>query len=570
MKGASAIGFLVLAAGMICVFGQGSDPFPKSILKGRLVLDITKFAVFPIQSNWRPALNQLVTTPDGRIFVNDQNGRIYQVSADGRVVTLYLDASAILSANRDFFGESGEDGLESIAFHPDFLKAGAKGYGRFYTVHTGFSSFWNGDIEEERPSDFVNPDFPLDRRVMDDVLLEWRVADPTAATFVPADANAPYREVMRIGAPDINHTMGLAAFNPTAKEGDLDYGMLYVGVGDGGGEDDIRDLGQNPAMPFAKILRIDPLGTNGRNAQYGIPADNPFLNVDGALPETWALGFRNPQRFSWDSGGSHQMFIADIGQNSVEEIDIGHAGANYGWSVREGSLTFRSLAPWLEPATYTAPIVEYDHDEGLSVTAGFVYRAPELAALQGAFLFGDIAKGRVFSFDADHLPTGGPNGISEPHLRFDGVERTMFEEIHLHNPSAARVDLRFGTDRNGRIFLLNKQDGIVRVITGASLLPLPAPTASPAPDISPFENHPRLDQKILFIRAKRLSLHGTAVGSVVAVQYRVAPERRFHSSRNPTHWTLRIPLHRGRNRLFLRAVYVDGHTTVLQRMIVRL
>lgn len=573
--GAIAIG---LSAVGLTSEAQTSNPFPNPILSNPIILDVATFARIPSPAT----VNQLVTSPDGRIFVCDQlRGHIYLVSADGKTVNLYLNVSGT-SSLEGLGGESPEDGLESLSFHPDFLKAGAKGYGKFYTVHTESPYDLNSSTY---PYPFKPADFPFNlagaTREMDYVVLEWQVADPMASAFTPADPSAPYRELLRIGAPDFNHTMGLAAFNPTAPSGSSDYGKLYIGVGDGGSEGDPWHLGQDKTQPYSKILRIDPLGTNGRNGRYGIPADNPFVGVDGELPETWALGFRNPQRYVWDTGDTHQMYIADIGQGTVEEIDLGLAGANYGWSQREGSFVYNgysNVGAYTRSDSavtgFTYPIAEYDHSEGISITTGPVYRGTDIPALQGKLIFGDIAKGRVFCINTNPLPDGGQAPITELRLRFDGVERTMLQEVG--NPT--RVDLRFGTDQAGHIFLLNKHDNIVRIVVGSNLEPTPtpsptpistsSPTSSPAPPASPSVLRD-VGQPIHVTEASRITLHGTSGGDIVTVQWRLSPSSHYRSASNPVSWKFTIPLRLGRNVILLRAIHANGTVTLIRRVIAR-
>ncbi|MDD5201402.1 MAG: PQQ-dependent sugar dehydrogenase [Terrimicrobiaceae bacterium] len=574
----SAVPSLLFAVlGLWVAKGQTSDPFPNAIPPGGIVVDVEPFAVIPRQTyvGFGPVLNELITAPDGRIFVTDQFGSIYQVSADGGTVTPYLDVYQSLKS--DLVLEGPEDGLESLTFHPDFLKVGAKGYGKFYTAHTASSRDTNTPGFPEKPADFT----PVGaRRSIDYVLLEWQAADPIASTFAPANSAAPYREVMRIGAPDLNHTVGLAAFNPNAASGSADYGMLYIGVGDGGDERDPWQLGQDKSQPYAKILRIDPLGTNSARGNYGIPADNPFVGVSGVIAEAWAIGFRNPQRFSWDQGGAHQMFIADIGQDTVEEIDIGVPGANYGWSQREGSFIYNGLPSVGFNARsdsafsgFTYPIAEYDHNANgtispAAITAGFVYRSTDLPILQGKFLFGDIPSGRAFYIDADHLPNGGQDSLAELRLRFNGVERSLLQEIQ-RKQSATRVDLRFGRDQSGRIFLLNKQDGIIRVITNGIRTPTPTPAATPATSTSPSLKVHLSAKTILPTHAERISMRGTATANVRSIQYKQASWTRYHTAHGVRHWEFTISLQPGRNQILIRALGTDGSVSRLHRIIVR-
>ena len=177
-----------------------------------------------------------------------------------------------------------------------------------------------------------------------------------------------------------SHNIGTLAFNPAAAAGSTDSGALYVALGDGGSSNDPLGHGQRRSTPLGSILRIDPLG-GGADSSYGIPSDNPFVGTSGALDEIWAYGLRHPQHFSFDSTG--RMFINDIGQRSIEEVNLGVAGANYGWRLREGTFATamgvgasdkRTVYPLPADDTgYTYPIAQYDHDEGDAIGAGFVY-----------------------------------------------------------------------------------------------------------------------------------------------------------------------------------------------------
>ena len=169
------------------------------------------------------------------------------------------------------------------------------------------------------------------------MLLEWTAKTPGAATY---DGGAP-RELIRLRQPFANHNGGAIAFNPTARPGTADFGLLYMGIADGGSGGDPMKLAQNLGSAFGKIFRIDPLGKNGRGGKYGIPAANPFVSTAEALPEIFAYGVRNSQRFGWDSRNG-AMFMSDIGQNIVEEVSPVTAGANLGWNVWEGSYRFVS------------------------------------------------------------------------------------------------------------------------------------------------------------------------------------------------------------------------------------
>ena len=248
--------------------------------------------------------------------------------------------------------------------------------------------------------------------------------------------------------------------------------MLYLALGDGGNfpSGDLDRAGQNPASALGKILRIDPL-QDGQHT-YSVPGDNPFVGDRSFLPEIWALGFRHPQRFSWDDDGT--MLIADIGENAVEEINIGQAGGNYGWREREGTFTVDDsgrvyeLPPFDGSFDFLYPAAQYDHGEGRAITGGFVYHGSEVPDLAGRYVFGDIVNGRIFHVDASDLENGRETEIEELVLLRDDAPVTLLDVV-----DAPRTDLRFGQDENGEIYITTKQDGMIRTFAPADA---PAPT----------------------------------------------------------------------------------------------
>ena len=436
-----------------------------TIAKGNIVVDLEKFATIPNSDGAPPRVNVLRPDPAGRIFVNDQRGYLYLVSADGATVTPYLNLATYVALLQD----NGERGFQSFAFHPDFYTAGAAGYGKFYTQASQPNSAAVATF---------TPGVAGATHDHDEVLLEWTVSDPHASTFTPANAAAPYREILRIARPNSNHNGGYISFNPTATA--ADRGNLYLAMGDSGGGGDPYGLAQMLGNAYGAILRINPLPasvTGGRastNGQYTIPADNPHYTTNAAfLPEKYAAGFRNPQRYTWDSANG-RMFIADIGQNTVEEIDIGQPGANYGWNQREGDYLFNSNGSIGaddrgDSATtgFTYPIAEYFHYSsiGNAVTTGPVFRDVRIPSLYGRLIFSDFVNGVPYTLDAVNLPDGGTSGITELRLRSGGVEMSFLSMIQAVNSSATRADLRYGFDASGNVYFLDKQDGIIRRIT---------------------------------------------------------------------------------------------------------
>ena len=356
--------------------------------------------------------------------------------------------------------------MQSFVFHPQFGQRGAAGYGRFYTL-------------TDTTNTKVTPDFTPGggNRSHDMVLLEWVAKDAAAAAY---DGAAP-REMIRWEHPFPNHNGGQIAFNPGAKPGTPDFGLLYIGFADGGSGGDPLDNAQNLASSFGKILRIDPLGTNSRNKRYGIPPDNPFAKDgnDNTLDEIYAYGVRNPQRYAWDPRNGN-LFLADIGQNTVEEVSLVTRGANLGWNDWEGSFTYLGRGgvgidkPRAE-GKLTYPIVEYGQVDPLlqnqsAVTMGYVYRQSAIKALTNKVVFGDNPSGEIFYFDADNLPKGGQDPIRRILLNDGSGPKTLLQIIKETNGKqgkmpATRADLRFGQGPDGQIYLLNKADGVIRVLT---------------------------------------------------------------------------------------------------------
>jgi hypothetical protein len=445
----------------------GADPFPQPIAPtdGAIKVNAVEFASIP-DVGGEPARMMLMAHEPAtrRFFVNDMRGPLYTVSEDGKNVALYLDINAQPWGVR-VQSMGNERGFQSFAFHPQFNEAGARGFGKFYTYT---------DSSNMTPAPDFTPGGGMDTH--DTILLEWTAKTPSAATY----DGGPPRELIRLRQPFANHNAGLVAFNPNAAPGSADFGLLYMSVADGGSGGDPLRLAQNLGSAFGKLFRIDPLGTNSRNGKYGIPPGNPFVSGDNSrtLGEIYAYGLRNPQRFGWDPRNG-SLFLADIGQNIVEEISVVTAGANMGWNEWEGSFRFISRAEvgldkQRGDPKVTFPVVEYGQIDPLlqgssAVTGVVVYRSNTVPQLANVVLFGDNPSGELFYFSADSLPRGGQDPIRRVLLRRNGGVTTLLELIRgknaaQHRTPATRVDLRFGTGPNGQVFLLNKRDGTVRLL----------------------------------------------------------------------------------------------------------
>jgi hypothetical protein len=446
---------------------QTNDPFPAPIeaVNGVIRVSFVEFASLPDVGGQAARMMMLVDEPGSRrLFVNDMRGPLYTVSYDGKAVRPYVDINAP-NWGVSVQSNGNERGFQSFALHPQFSQPGTRGYGKFYTLT---------DTTNTEPTPDFRPGGGM--RTHDSVLLEWTARNPAAEAY---DGGAP-RELIRWEQPFPNHNGGQLGFNPLAAAGSADFGLLYVGFADGGSGGDPLEVGQNLSSAFGKILRIDPLGSNSANGEYGIPAMNPFASDGKAntLGEIFASGVRNPQRFAWDPKNGN-LFVADIGQNIVEEVSIATAGADLGWNDWEGSFRFISRAAvGLEnprgDAKLVYPVVEYGQIDPLlqgqvAVTMGYVYRQTAIKQLTNKVVFGDNPSGEIFYFDADTLPKGGQEAIRRILLNDNGTTKTLLQIIKETNTKqgkmpATRADLRFGSGPNGQIFLLNKRDGMIRLL----------------------------------------------------------------------------------------------------------
>jgi len=327
----------------------------------------------------------------GRIFVVEKAGRIIIVKNGIVQQTPFLDISSrVLSTG-------GEQGLFSVAFPPGYE---AKGY--FYVNYTDIPG--NGDTVVARYRVTADPD----------------IADP-----------ASEQVILTVDQPFRNHNGGQLAFGPD--------GFLYIGMGDGGGGGDPFNNAQNTSVLLGKLLRLD-VESNPAAAGYNIPATNPFVSNAAFRGEIWALGLRNPWRFSFDRQ-TGDLYIADVGQNTIEEIDFQASssvgGENYGWNVMEGSRCF--LSPACSTAGLVLPVAEYDHSSGdCSVTGGMVYRGQEFVSMQGIYFLGDFCTGIIRA------------------MRLSGA---VFERATLLDTGLAIST--FGEDEAGNLYVADLQTGNV-------------------------------------------------------------------------------------------------------------
>lgn len=425
------------------------DPIPEKIPDAQMTLVIEEFCTVPPSSDTAPKarINKLVALKGQkgeRLFIADLRGTLYELVDKEPVV--FLDLNELIG---DFINHPGwGTGLGSFDFHPEFEENGL-----FYTTHT-------------EPSRTAVADFAINDSIptkLQWVLTEWKMSDPTALSF-----SGTHREVLRADMVSAAHGFQELTFNPLAVTGDTDYGLLYLCIGDGAAAlAGYPFLCNNAGAIWGSVVRIDPLGRNSGNGKYGIPKDNPFLEDSDKLDEIWSYGFRNPHRISWDTNGSNKIFISNIGQHSVEEVNLLRKGANYGWPFREGTFLFDTEAnteivyPLPEEGDdFMYPVIQFDHDEGNAVSGGFVYAGNTIALLKDKYLFGDIPQGTLFYSKVSEIVEGTQAPIFKLDLELNG-KSTSFRELS----SDQRVDLRFGMDSSGGLFLFTKSNGKVYKVT---------------------------------------------------------------------------------------------------------
>jgi len=326
-----------------------------------------------------------------RLLVVEQPGRLRVVENDPAAATapVVLDISGRISF-------VGEEGLLGVALDPDFVS------NRYLYLHYSASAPRRSVIARmtwDAASDLVDP-------ATEKILLE-------------------------IEQPFSNHNGGHLAFGPDD--------LLYIAMGDGGSAGDPGNNAQNPANLLGSMLRID-VHPDDPADPYDIPLDNPSFSQPGARPESYAIGLRNPFRFSFDRQ-TGALWLGDVGQNEREEINLIAAGANYGWRVYEGTLEYDGSANALPPSAFTPPVFEYDHSLGASVIGGYVYRGNALPGLRGRYLYSDFVSGTIWA------------------LAWDGAQVTDNAVL-----ASAAGPSSFGEDKDGELLVVTRFQGIYRLV----------------------------------------------------------------------------------------------------------
>jgi glucose/arabinose dehydrogenase len=355
-----------------------------------------------------------------RLFVVEQNGLLLVLENDLLLPTPALDMRTRVSPPFNATNANDERGFLGLAFHPDFGDSNAAGFRTLYTYST---EPFGGSPTYPAPAS-ATQNFQM-------VVNEWKMSATDPNVVDPTSR----REIFSLGKNANNHNGGTLTFGPD--------GYMYLAIGDGGNANDVGAShiepggnAQNLTTPNGKMLRFDPLNPTlttssldpiSANGQYRIPATNPFQGP-GEVPEIYARGLRNPYRFSFDRGGTNDLILADVGQNNIEEINRIEIGGNYGWPIKEGTFIFNRTnqgpgqgpgtiganspglpAGLIDPISGSLGTLQYDHDDGISITGGFVYRGTGIPELVGKYVFGDLAlrnnpprvDGRLFYADLD-------------------------------------------------------------------------------------------------------------------------------------------------------------------------
>ncbi|MEM7578085.1 MAG: PQQ-dependent sugar dehydrogenase, partial [Planctomycetota bacterium] len=362
---------------------DNQNPINATIGTTDFTVELVDVIRLPNSDGQAPRLDLLTPAPtgNGRLVANDQRGGVYAFTPGDLQPTQIFDASTLPG-----FAASGfERGMRSFTFHPDFDRAGTDGFRKAYVMYSTFDG--SGPNVFGTPTGFGTNHFSA--------LAEFTV-DPDTLVFDPNSR----RDILKVAQPFSNHNVGQIAFVPGTVPGDAEHGLLYLASGDGGSGNDPVGAGQRTDTPLGKILRIDP--TPSGNDEYTVPADNPFVGAPG-LDEIWATGLRAPTRITWDDptlGGDGRMYINEIGQDAVEEVNVGRKGANYGWKVREGTFENRNngdirALPANHPTDgFTYPVAQYDHDfdndgdkeDLVASIGGSVVRDPNLPQLFGHYV----------------------------------------------------------------------------------------------------------------------------------------------------------------------------------------
>jgi glucose/arabinose dehydrogenase len=382
MARASTILFAILVAACASTAKDKPDPGP--------LPEITLESAFPSLVFEKPLYLCHDGVDESALYVTEQDGRVWRfINSAGTTTRLaFLDITERIPDRRHT-----EEGLLALAFHPD--------YKNDPRIFVGYSQHEN----DQKPRRFVISSFKAGNAGVD-----------LASEVI----------LFEITKKNDNHNGCTLAFGPD--------GYLYISLGDGGGAGDPEENAQNLATLQGSILRVDI-----NDETYAIPPDNPFVGKEGARPEIWAYGLRNPWRMSFDSEGV--LWVGDVGQADLEEVNIIVKGGNYGWDIREGSKPYEDEA---SAAVLIEPVAEYSHELGRAITGGYVYRG-SVEALGGLYIYGDYVSGRIWG------------------MHVGGDLQPLANELLGHFPDVGIAS--FGEDAAGELYVCDYKSGMIYRVT---------------------------------------------------------------------------------------------------------
>lgn len=462
------VGLIVVVTCVAPVVAVAQSDFLPSIPAGNIEVAVAPFASglsSPIGGVDQFFATKMLPFPDGsgRNLISTFGGALRVVDSSGVALDAPLGGPYLDTTTTRTDIQLGAYGTTSVAIHPDFSTSGAAGFGKIYALVTEQPFANTGDYDFE-PTLGSNNDHA-------EIVAEFTVAPAAIGSnrLLPTDVTR--RDLFSVRQPDNEHNYGDLAFD--------ENGLLYISAGDGIFEFNGGALypqafnSPDLSTPFGKILRIDPLGNNSANGQYGVPTGpggNVFAN-DGdpnTLGEIFTYGHRNPFRISYDEP-SGRLLIGDVGQFNIEEINVGQNGANYGWPSLEGTFLLNpadafdltldadtdgdGVGQFAQANGLVEPVFRYDHQDGNSVTGGFVYRGSGIPALTGKYVFADLSR-RLFAGDPD---TG------------------QFEEVNVVGGLGLPPQLlSFGTDSAGELYVIGGNGQVLALVE---------PAAAPDPEL---------------------------------------------------------------------------------------
>lgn len=355
-----AIAWMALAPSAVAVAPASTDPPVAQAPEQAPIPDVRLQRMLPSLVLKRPV--QVVQAPGDtdRLFIVEQAGRILVADRTDRAAKR---ADEFIDIRKRVNDKNNEEGLLSLAFHPDFARNRT-----FFVYYTA---------EPPKRS----------------VLSRFKASEDGARGLADSE-----EVLLEIEQPYWNHNGGTVCFGPD--------GMLYLSVGDGGAAGDPKQAGQDLGQLLAKVLRID-VNRAEKDKPYAIPSDNPFIGMRGARPEVWAFGLRNVWRMAFDRK-TGDLWGGDVGQNEWEEIDLIVRGGNYGWNPREGKHPFARGKSGEFGSDYIDPVVDYPRNEGISVTGGAVWRSEKHPSLNGVYIYGDFGSGALWGLRHEGGTTLGP------------------------------------------------------------------------------------------------------------------------------------------------------------------